>query len=111
MWSYGLAILISLAMAALGLWSFRKLRILDKPGNDLKNTRKPVPTLQGLFVFLGFFVVVAVCFPALFHNPLFWGLFIGSLPIVIFEFLEELRYIGIVSFKVHQLWRLLGHIL
>lgn len=61
----------------LGIRIFRKLGILDKPGNDLKNTRKPVPTILGVFVYLGFFGIVAVLFPEYLSNRLFWGLIIG----------------------------------
>lgn len=49
---YVLPLLIGVAVAWIGVMLFRKLRILDKPGNDLKNTRKPVPTMQGIFVYL-----------------------------------------------------------
>ena len=107
---YLLVPVIAVAVAFIGLKLFRRLNILDKPGNDLKNTRKPVPTIQWIFVYLGFFISVALLFPQYLHNNLFWGLFIGSLPIVIFELFEELNYIGKISFKIPPSWRLLGHI-
>jgi hypothetical protein len=69
-----------------------------------------VPTIQGIFVYLGFFIIVALLFPGYLHNNLFWGLFFGSLPIVVFEFFEELNYIGKISFKVPPSLRLVGHI-
>ena len=43
---YVLVPLIAVAVAFVGLRLFRWMKILDKPGNDLKNTRKPVPTIQ-----------------------------------------------------------------
>ncbi|MEI8008953.1 MAG: hypothetical protein WCI00_06270 [bacterium] len=43
---YLLVPVIAVAVAFVGLKLFRRLNILDKPGNDLKNTRKPVPTIQ-----------------------------------------------------------------
>lgn len=102
--------IIAVAIAFIGLKLFRWWKVLDKPGNDLKNTRKPVPTIQGIFVYLGFFIIVALLFPEYLHNNLFWGLIVGSLPIVVFELMEELNYIGKISFKVPPSLRLVGHI-
>lgn len=108
--NYFLVPIIAVAVARSGLKLFRWLKILDKPGNDLKNTREPVPTIQWVFVYLGFFVIIAILFPQYLHNNLFWGLFIGSLPIVIFELFEELNYIGKIKFKIPPSLRLVGHI-
>jgi len=108
--NYILVPIIAIAFARIGLKLFRWRKVLDKPGNDLKNTRKPVPTMQGIFVYIGFFVSVAVLFPQYLHNNLFWGLILGSLPIVIFELFEELHYIGKIRFKIAPAWRLIGHI-
>ncbi|HMS91764.1 MAG TPA: hypothetical protein PKC87_06070, partial [Candidatus Absconditabacterales bacterium] len=54
--------------------------------------------------------IVALLFPEYLHNNLFWGLIVGSLPIVVFELMEELNYIGKISFKVPPSLRLVGHI-
>ena len=108
--NYLLVPVMAVAIAFIGLKLFRWLKILDKPGNDLKNTRKPVPTIQGIFVYVGFFLTVALLFPQYLHNNLFWGLLFGSLPIVIFELFEELNYIGKISFKIPPSLRLIGHI-
>ena len=96
---------------AFGLWIFRKLKVLDKPGNDLKNTRKPVPTMMGIFVYIGFFALVSICFPDALHSNLFRWLCIGSLPIILFEIVEELCYLGKIKIKIPTIFRLLGHIL
>lgn len=104
-------IIIAILIAISGLRIFRKLKIFDKPGNDLKNTRKPVPTIQGIFVYLSFFVIIALCFPSIFHSNIFRWLFVGSLPIVLFELLEELNYIGKIKFKIPPFFRLMAHIL
>jgi len=109
--NYVLVPIIAVAVAFVGLTLFRWLKLLDKPGNDLKNTRKPVPTIQWIFVYVGFFIAVALLFPQYLHNNLFWGLFFGSLPIVIFELFEELNYIGKIRFKVPPSLRLVGHII
>lgn len=108
--NYLLVPVIAAAIAFIGLKLFRWLKVLDKPGNDLKNTRKPVPTIQGVFVYLWFFAIVAILFPQYLHSNLFWGLFFWSLPIVIFELLEELHYIGKIGFKVPAALRLIGHL-
>jgi len=92
------------------LFLFKKLHILDKPGNDLKNTRKPVPTIQGIFVYIGFFAIIAILFPQYLHNNLFLGLLCGSLPIVIVELIEELSYIDIIKIKIHPMIRLIADI-
>ncbi len=103
--------LIAIAIAFGGLKLFARLKILDKPGNDIKNTRKPVPTIQGIFVYLGFFVAVALVYPAYLHNNLFLGLLIGTLPIILFELLEELNYIGKIKFKIPASLRLAMHVI
>jgi UDP-GlcNAc:undecaprenyl-phosphate/decaprenyl-phosphate GlcNAc-1-phosphate transferase len=108
--NYLLVPVIAVIIAFLGLKLFRWWKVLDKPGNDLKNTRKPVPTIQWIFVYLGFFIAVALLFPQYLHNNLFWGLIVGSLPIVVFELLEELNYIGKIKFKIPPAFRLVGHI-
>jgi len=109
--NYLLVPVIAVLVAFWGLKLFRWLKILDKPGNDLKNTRKPVPTIQGIFVYIGFFLIIAILFPQYLHNNLFWGLFLGSLPIVIFELFEELHYIGKINFKIPPVLRLVIHII
>lgn len=108
--NYILVPLIAVAFARIGLKLFRWLKVLDKPGNDLKNTRKPVPTIQGIFVYLGFFVSIAILFPQYLHSNLFWWLIFGSLPIVIFELLEELNYIGKIRLRIPAMVRLIWHI-
>lgn len=109
--NYILTPIIAIICAVIGLLLFKKLRILDKPGNDLKNTRKPVPTIQGIFVYLGFFAIIAILFPQYLDNNLFLGLLFGSLPIVIVELIEELSYIDIIKINIHPLIRLCAHIL
>lgn len=108
---YVLPLIIGIVVARLWLLIFRKLHILDKPGNDLKNTRKPVPTMQGIFVYLAFFVIIAICFPVIFRSNIFRWLFVGTLPIIVFEFIEELRYIGKINRKIPTIFRLVWHIL
>ncbi len=110
MLDYLLVIVIAITFARIGLKLFRWLKVLDKPGNDLKNTRKPVPTIQGIFVYLGFIVSISVLFPQYLSSNLFRGLIFGSLPIVIFELFEELHYIGKINCKIPPIFRLIGHI-
>ena len=90
---------------------FRKLGIMDKPGSDLKNTRKPVPTIQGVFVYIGFLVIIGLLNPSYFHQPLFLGLMRGSLPIVLIQFFDEMNYIGKSKREVSPKIRLVSHVL
>jgi len=108
--NYILVPIIAIAIAFIGLTLFRWLKILDKPWTDLVNTRKPVPTIQWVFVYVGFFAIIAILFPQYLHSNLFWGLILGSLPIVIFELFEELSYLGKISWKIHPALRLIGHV-
>lgn len=105
---YVLMIVIPLLIAIVGLLLFRKFHILDRPGSDLKNTRKPVPTLQGVFVILGVIVTIALMFPSYFSNPLFLGLVIPGLLIGGVELLEELSYLGKMP-KIPPIVRLFVH--
>lgn len=106
---FGLIAVIRLILLG-GLWLFRKIKVLDKPWSDLKNTRKPVPTLQGVFVFLTLSVVVSIFFPHYWSNSLFLGLLIPALLIGTVELVEELSYLGKLP-KVPPLIRLIVHLL
>lgn len=101
--------IIVLIIAVAGLSLFKKYKVLDKPGSDLKNTRKPVPTLQGIFVILGLIGGVVCIYPEYFFNPLFLGLLIPGILIWIVEMFEELSYLGKFP-KISPLIRLLVHI-
>jgi len=57
-------------VAWLGLTLFKKWKILDKPGADLKHTRKSVPTLQGIFVYIALLCVLAIFHPDFYCSPL-----------------------------------------
>lgn len=103
---FGIALMIAIG----GLFFFRKIKLLDKPGNDLKNTRKPVPTLQGIFVLLAVIAGVGMVYPNYFSNPLFLGLLIPGLLIGVVEFIEELSYLGKLP-KIPPLVRLIVHLL
>lgn len=107
---YWFLALISLVVATAGLFLFRKLKVLDKPGSDLKNTRKPVPTLQWIFVILALVVGIGVIYPAYFSDPLFLGLLIPWLLIGVVELVEELSYLGKFP-KIPPILRLIVHVL
>ena len=55
------------------LFIFKKLKILDKPGPDVPK-RKRVPNLQGIVLFIGFWLSLF-----LFYNDAFWSTSILSL--------------------------------
>ncbi len=105
-----LLITICVLLAIAGLKVFAKLKILDKPGSDLKNTRKPVPTLQGIIVILIVLVGVGIVYPHYFSNPLFLGLLIPGILIGLVETIEELSYLGKLP-KIPPIIRLLTHFL
>lgn len=105
-----ISFLIVSLLAYLGLLLFKKIKLLDRPWNDLKNTRKPVPTLQGIFAYIAFWMVFLILFPQHLSSPIFLGLAIGVLPIFLVELLEELGYMGRISIRIHPWARLLVHI-
>lgn len=100
--------LMVVVIAIFWLRFFRKIHLLDKPGSDLKNTRKPVPTLQGIFVILAFLIGVACFMPDFLNQKLFWGLLIPGVLIGIVELIEELSYLGKFP-KIPPIIRLIVH--
>ncbi len=94
-----------------GIKIFRKLNILDKPWKDLKWSRKPVPTMQWIVVYLIFLIVVSLFFPEMWTNRLLlWFLAWGTL-IVIVEIITELEYIWKIWFKIPAWARFLVHLI
>ena len=90
---------------------FRKLYILDKPWKDLKWTRKPVPTMQWIVVYLIFLIIVSLFFPDMRTNKLMlWFLTWGTL-IVIVEIITELEYIWKIKFKIPAWARFFVHLI
>lgn len=97
-------------LSRLGIRLFRKLNILDKPWKDLKWTRKPVPTMQWIVVFIIFLIVVSVFFPEMrTNNLMLWFLAWWTL-IVLTETITELEYIWKIWFKIPAWTRFLVHI-
>ncbi len=110
MLNYLLIFLLSALIAFWGLKLFKWIKVLDKPGEDQKQKRKPVPTMQGIFAYIGFVALVGIFFPEYFGNQIFRGLMAWTLPIVIVEFLDELKYIGKIKLNIPVYVRLLIHI-
>lgn len=106
-----ITLIITVLVAFWWLFLFKKINILDRPWNDLKNTRKPVPTLQGIFAYLGFWIIFLILFPQHLSSPLFLGLSLGVLPIFLVELIEELSYMGKLNIKIHPAFRLVIHII
>lgn len=104
------ALIGAIVINIFGIRVFRKMGILDKPGNDLKNTRKPVPTILGVFTYLGFGIIVAILFPEYLSNRLFLGLMAGAFPIMIVQLLDELRYIDKIKLNLPSRIRLISHV-
>jgi UDP-GlcNAc:undecaprenyl-phosphate GlcNAc-1-phosphate transferase len=92
------------------LYLFKKARLLDRPGADLKWVRGPVPTLMWIFAYISFVLWVWFFFPEIFWSNIFLWLSLWVLPILIVELVEELWYMGRVKFRIPQIIRLLAHI-
>lgn len=79
------AIYVIIAIA--GLEICKKWKILDKPGPDVP-ARPRVPTLQGIFLIIGFFAITAIIFPTYYDMPEFQGLAVGWAFIMIFALID-----------------------
>lgn len=106
-----LTCIITIFLAIAWLFLFKRYKILDKPGNDLKNTRKPVPTMQGLVIYAIFLVLIAVFHRDYFLMPIFQGFLAGGTIIVMVETLTELEYLGRIKLKIPPMFRFFIHIL
>lgn len=102
--------LITIVLAWLWWFVFKKFKVLDRPGSDLKNTRAPVPTLQWIFVILIFIIWVLIVYPEYYSNPLFLGLLIPGLLIWTVETIEELSYLWKFP-KIPPFVRLIVHLI
>lgn len=107
---YLFSLLFVVSIFIIWLFLFKKFKILDRPGADLKWVRWPVTTLMWIFAYLSFVLVVCLFFPDIFSNKLFLGLVLWVLPIFLVELVEELWYMQRVKFRTPQIIRLLAHI-
>lgn len=108
--NYILSFCLVVIVFILWLFVFKKCKILDRPGADLKWVRWPVPTLMWIFAYLSLILVILMFFPDMFSNKLFLGLILWVLPIIIVELIEELWYMWRLKFRIPQRIRLLAHI-
>ena len=71
----------------------KKYNILDKPNqyNDTK-WRRPVPTLQGIFLYVIFIIIVALFYPDLLVSQNFWYLSIFWLPLIVIWSLDDVYF-------------------
>lgn len=86
-------VVIVVVGSLLGLWVFRRLGILDKPGPDVVPIRKPVPTMQWLIIYGILIVVVSALYPQWWSLALFQWLFAWVSIIVLITLLDEIFYI------------------
>jgi len=108
--NYVFSILIIIICLVWGFFLFKKLKILDKPGPDITDRKRGVPTMLGIFVYIAFWAVVLLVFPEFLHQRLFWGLAIGWSLVILIELLDELYYLWRSKLKIPLLVRLLFHI-
>ena len=110
-WMYLCILAVVTFLSWCGRKLFKKLNILDKPWKDLKGTRKPVPTMQWIIVYLIFIIVISLFFPEMWSNRLvLWFLAWWTL-IVIVEIITELEYIWKIKFKIPAWARFLVHLI
>lgn len=105
------SLLIASACLFGGKYIFKQLGILDRPGSDLKNTRKPVPTILGVFVMVALIGILALLFPQYFAHRIVQGLLVGSGIIFVVQLLDELHYMGRSKLNLPSRVRLLSHII
>lgn len=79
---------VALLVVFLGLWSFQKVRLLDRPGPDIIPKREPVPTAQGIFLTGGFFLTIGIFFPEYFFDQHFLGFVLGGAIILVISLLD-----------------------
>ncbi|HOG15171.1 MAG TPA: hypothetical protein PK674_01145 [Candidatus Absconditabacterales bacterium] len=108
--NYLFSVLLIIAVFFVGRYLFKKIKILDRPGADLKGVRGPVPTLMGIFAYISFVLTMIWFFPGTSSNNMLRGLVLGVLPILIVELIEELGYMGKVKFRIPSIVRLVSHI-
>lgn len=72
---YVLIVLFAIAVVWSGLALFKKMAILDRPGPDVP-PRDRVPSVQWVFLVLGFFLAIAIFFPQYYVEPQFLGFLI-----------------------------------
>jgi len=90
-WIY--IVLLIVVLAWLWLRWFTRLGILDRPWADIVPTRKPVPTMQGLVLYIIFLAVVSIFFPQWWWFPLFQGLLSWITIILAVTTVDEYFYI------------------
>ncbi len=87
----------------------KKIKLLDRPDlyPDIKWTRKPVPTLQWVFLFLIFLLNLIVFFPNLLLEPQMLLFIFGSSILVLIWYLDDV----VIWVRIKSLYRLLIQIL
>lgn len=108
--NYLFSIFFIIAVFFVWRYLFKKFKILDRPGADLKWVRWPVPTLMWVFVYISFVLTMIWFFPGTSSNNMFRGLVLWVLPIFIVELIEELWYMWRVKFRIPSIVRLVSHI-
>lgn len=90
-WVY--IVFLILVLAWLWLRWFARLGILDKPWADIVPVRKPVPTMQGLILYVVFLLIVSLFFPQWWDFALFQWLFAWITIILAVTTVDEYFYI------------------
>ncbi len=82
-------VLFVVCIACGGLYISRAVGLLDKPGPDIVPPRQPVPTLQGIFLYIAVLGAV-ILFPDVANHPATWPLLLGGGAMVLLNFVDEI---------------------
>ncbi|MBS8121571.1 MraY family glycosyltransferase [Candidatus Vampirococcus lugosii] len=91
MLTYFLIFTFALFIGFFGIFIFKKLSILDKPGPDIIPARNPVPNIQGIFLFIGILSSVFIFFPNYFFQKEILILFISGSLLVIISLIDAFK--------------------
>jgi len=90
-----LSILISSIIAIVGLYLFRKLKILDTPWKykDLKR-KEPVPRLMWIFLILATILTIILLLPWYWHYKEIWALFWWAVFLWIIAIIDDVKWLS-----------------
>jgi UDP-N-acetylmuramyl pentapeptide phosphotransferase/UDP-N-acetylglucosamine-1-phosphate transferase len=84
---------IVLVVAIVSLILSRRRGLLDRPGPDIVPARKPVATMQGIWLFASFVLAVILVFPSYVNNTMLWGLLSWGFLLVLVASWDEWHYL------------------
>ncbi len=97
--------IVSVIFVFFALFLSRKIWLLDKPNlyADIRWTRKPVPTLQWIFFFIIFLIILWIFYPDIFFSSQILSFLIWAWILVLIWFLDDV----VIGVRIPSLIRLL----